>query len=34
MRVLVVANIDIGLYKFRKELLQRLIDNGNEVDIS
>lgn len=34
MRVLVVANIDIGLYKFRKELLQRLIDNGNEVYIS
>lgn len=34
MRVLVIANIDIGLYKFRKELLQRLIDNGNEVYIS
>ena len=25
MRVLIVANADIGLYKFRKELLERLV---------
>lgn len=34
MKILVIANIDIGLYKFRKELLQKLIDDGNEVYIS
>lgn len=34
MIILVIANNDIGLYKFRKELLQKLIDNGNEVYIS
>lgn len=26
MIILVIANNDIGLYKFRKELLQKLID--------
>ena len=30
-RILVLANFDVGLYKFRKELLQELIDQGNEV---
>lgn len=30
MRVLIIANIDIGLYKFRKELLEELVKN-NEV---
>ncbi len=34
MRILVLANIDIGLYNFRKELLKKLIDDGNEVYIS
>ena len=34
MRILVLANFDVGLYNFRKELLQRLIDEGNEVYIS
>ena len=34
MRVLVVANFDVGLYKFRKELLQKMLDAGNEVYIS
>lgn len=34
MIILVIANNDIGLYKFRKELLQKLIDDGNEVYIS
>lgn len=34
MRILVLANNDIGLYNFRKELLARLIKDGNEVYIS
>ena len=34
MRILVLANFDVGLYNFRKELLQRLIDDGHEVYIS
>lgn len=34
MIILVIANNDIGLYKFRKELLQKLIDDGNEIYIS
>lgn len=34
MIILAIANNDIGLYKFRKELLQKLIDDGNEVYIS
>lgn len=34
MKILVLANSDLGLYKFRKELLQSLIDQGNEVFIS
>lgn len=34
MIILVIANNDIGLYKFRKELLQKLIDDDNEVYIS
>ena len=33
MRVLIVANADIGLYKFRKELLEELVKN-NEVYIA
>lgn len=33
MKVLIVANADIGLYKFRKELLEELVKN-NEVYIA
>lgn len=33
-RILVLANYDIGLYKFRKALLEELIRQGNEVYIS
>lgn len=31
MRVLVLGNYDLGLYKFRKELLETLIKRGHEV---
>lgn len=34
MRVLIFANNDIGLYKFRKELLERLISDGHDVYVS
>lgn len=34
MKVLIIANFDVGLYKFRKELIKEIIDNGNEVYIS
>ena len=34
MKILVLANNDIGLYKFRKELLKEFIDRGGEVYIS
>ncbi len=34
MRVLVLANFDVGLYNFRKELLQTFLDKGFEVFIS
>lgn len=34
MIVLVVANFDVGLYKFRKELLQEILNIGHEVYIS
>ena len=34
MRILILANFDVGLYKFRKELIQELINRGNEVLIS
>ena len=33
-KILILANIDMGLYNFRKELLQTLIAQGNEVYIS
>ena len=33
MRVLIIANADIGLYKFRKELLEELVKE-NEVYIA
>jgi len=34
MRILVLANSDIGLFKFRKELLEELILQGNHIYIS
>ncbi len=34
MRVLILANMDIGLYKFRKELIEELLNQGHEVYIS
>lgn len=33
-RILILANLDIGLYKFRKNLIQELLNQGNEVFIS
>ncbi len=33
-KVLILANIDMGLYNFRKELLQKLIAQGYEVYLS
>lgn len=33
-RIVILANSDIGLYKFRKELIQQLIDQGNRVYIA
>jgi glycosyltransferase involved in cell wall biosynthesis len=34
MKILVLANFGMGLYKFRKELIEELISNKNEVYIS
>ncbi len=34
MKILILANSDIGLYNFRKELIDRLLSDGNEVYIS
>lgn len=34
MRVLILANFDLGLYKFRKELIEELLSKGHEVFIS
>ena len=34
MRVLILTNMDIGLYKFRKELIEELLNMGHEVYIS
>lgn len=34
MKLLILANFDLGLYQFRQELLQRLLDAGHEVTIS
>lgn len=33
-RILILANLDIGLYKFRKDLLAELLKHGHEVYIS
>jgi len=34
MKILVLANFGMGLYKFRKELLQEIISRGDDVYIS
>ncbi|QTE71025.1 glycosyltransferase family 4 protein [Clostridiales bacterium FE2011] len=34
MRILILANLDLGLYKFRKELIEELLNKGHEVFIS
>ena len=34
MRILILANFDLGLYKFRKELIEELMNQGHEVYIS
>lgn len=34
MKILILANNDVGLYKFRKELIQELIHQGNKVIVS
>lgn len=34
MKILILANLDVGLYKFRKELIIELINRGNEVFIA
>jgi len=33
-KILILANFDLGLYSFRKELIQALMDKGNKVYIS
>ncbi|OLR59209.1 glycosyl transferase [Anaerostipes sp. 494a] len=33
-KILILANLDIGLYKFRKALIQELLNHGNEVYVS
>lgn len=34
MKILILANLDLGLYKFRKELIEELLNRGNELYIS
>ena len=34
MKILILANNDVGLYRFRKELIEELIDKGNRISIS
>ena len=33
-RILILANFDVGLYKFRKELIQKMLEKNYEVYIS
>ena len=33
-KILILANLDMGLYNFRKELLETLLKEGYEVHIS
>ena len=34
MRILILANNDLGLYKFRKELIEELLNKGHDVYLS
>lgn len=34
MKILILANNDVGLYKFRKELIEKLIEMGHQIIIS
>lgn len=34
MKILILTNFDLGLYQFRRELVQRLLDAGHAVHIS
>ncbi|MBQ3461188.1 MAG: glycosyltransferase family 4 protein [Solobacterium sp.] len=34
MRILILANFDLGLYKFRKELIEELLAKGHKIFIS
>jgi len=34
MKILILANYDLGLYKFRKELIEKLLNQGHDVYIS
>ena len=34
MRILMLANFDLGLYKFRKELIEELLNKGHDIYIS
>lgn len=34
MKILILANNDVGLYRFRKHLIEKLINAGNEIYIS
>lgn len=34
MRILILANFGLGLYKFRRELIEKLIENHDEVFVS
>ena len=34
MRILILANFDLGLYKFRKELIEELLNQGHDIYIS
>ncbi len=34
MRILILANFSVGLYKFRKELIKHFLDDGNKVTIA
>lgn len=34
MKILILANNDVGLYKFRKEFIQELIRRGNKIVVS
>ena len=33
-KILILANLDVGLYKFRKALIKELLEQGNEVYIA